>query len=95
LVGAENIESGEIVVMDQYYHSLRDRLEVAAGYVIEDDVAMTDAGAVLARMYDIPAITTCSGVCRDITTGDRVAVQGGTGILIHELRSSTGTQRKI
>ncbi|AZH26026.1 PEP-utilizing enzyme [Haloplanus aerogenes] len=85
LVGAENIESGEIVVMDQYYHSLRDRLEVAAGYVIEDDVAMTDAGAVLARMYDIPAITTCSGVCRDITTGDRVAVQGGTGILIHEL----------
>ena len=68
-------------------------LFLTAGALVMEMGGMMSHGAVVAREYGIPAVVGVAGATEQITTGQRVTVDGSAGTVVLELGPKGEAQR--
>ncbi len=88
--------TGEILVIDTLDASNAFVIPMAGAVVVEQG-GMLVHGAILAREYGLPCVTGVRGATRLIRTGDRITLDGHTGLVIieprEEIQSGYSTKR--
>jgi pyruvate,water dikinase len=74
------LEPGEVLVVHTTDVGWTPLFLLAAGVVTELGGPLSHA-AVVAREFGVPSVVNIEGVTRAIKTGDRVRVDGGTGVV--------------
>jgi rifampicin phosphotransferase len=91
LTGADQmglLEPGEVLVVHTTDVGWTPLFLLAAGVVTELGGPLSHA-AVVTREFGVPSVVNIEGVTRAIRTGDRVRVDGGTGIVERVVRGKT------
>ena len=76
-----HIEPGEILVTPITDAGWTPLFINAGGLVVEVG-GLLSHGSVVAREYGLPAVVSVSGATRQIRTGDRIAVDGSSGVVL-------------
>ena len=85
------LEPGEVLVVHTTDVGWTPLFLLAAGVVTELGGPLSHA-AVVAREFGVPSVVNIEGVTRAIKTGDRVRVDGGTGVVERVSRGSASLQ---
>jgi pyruvate,water dikinase len=78
--GIGELEEGEILVAPSTSTSWTPAFATIAGAVLDVGGAMCHA-AIVAREYGLPAVVGTGSATKRIRTGDRIRVDGGTGVV--------------